>query len=89
MEDTSKSFFLASKADLQNELSKTKHSFLSAEVFRDIHKMPKYEWLLGRTEQKSNKWEWLIWLQDQFIETCFNNLNTMWYFLIKKSQEIR
>lgn len=55
MEDTSKGFFLASKADLQNELSKTKHSFLSAEVFRDIHKMPKYEWLLGRTEQKSNK----------------------------------
>ena len=69
MEDTSQSFFLASKADLQNELSKTKHSFLSAEVFPDIHKMPKYECLLGRTEQKSNQWEWLIWLQDQFIET--------------------
>jgi len=55
VEDTSQSFFLASKADLQNELSKTKHSFLGAEVFPDIHKMPKYECLLGRTEQKSNQ----------------------------------
>jgi hypothetical protein len=36
MWDTSESFFAASKSNIQNELSKGKHSFLSAQVVPDI-----------------------------------------------------
>lgn len=84
MEDTSKSFFLASKADLQNELSKTKHSFLSAQVFPDIHKMPKYVWMFVRKNRTKIRSVRVIHLTPGSVyrDSRFNNLNMTWYFLI-------